>query len=139
MAIMGAIVSLYVTGHELSIYANIGFVTLIGLIAKHGILITEFANAERRRGLEIKAAVVRAATLRLRPILMTTLAMVIGAVPLAMARGANANGLQPIGWVIVGGMLIGTFFSLIVVPVAYSWLAKWRQLKPQVQPQREAD
>ena len=139
MAIMGAIVSLYVTGHELSIYANIGFVTLIGLIAKHGILITEFANAERRRGLEINEAVVRAATLRLRPILMTTLAMVIGAVPLAMARGANANGLQPIGWVIVGGMLIGTFFSLIVVPVAYSWLAKWRQLKPQAQPQREAD
>lgn len=134
MALIGAVLMLYLTGHEMSIYASIGFVTLIGLIAKHGILITEFANNKRRQGTAITEAVVDAARLRLRPILMTTLAMVSGAVPLALATGANANGLQPIGWVIVGGMSIGTFFSLVVVPLAYSFFAKWRHFKAVARP-----
>ncbi len=128
VSIVGALLTLKLTGNSLSIYTNIGFVTLIGLIAKHGILITEFANQKRRQGVEMMKAIVEAATLRLRPILMTTAAMVIGAVPLVLAGGAGAISRHHIGWVIVGGLLFGTFFSLIVVPVAYSYLAKRKRV-----------
>lgn len=120
--IIGALFTLKMTGNDLSIYTNIGFVTLIGLIAKHGILITEFANHEIKQGKPLHEAIIEAASLRLRPILMTTAAMVIGAIPLAFAAGAGAISRQQIGWVIVGGLIFGTFFSLIVVPVAYSYM-----------------
>lgn len=133
MAVMGALITLYLSGHELSIYASIGLVTLIGLIAKHGILITEFANQQRDLGKSIREAVLHAAKLRLRPILMTTLSMVAGAIPLVFAHGANANGLQPIGWVIVGGMMIGTLFSLLVVPLAYTMLSPANRCKKDYQ------
>jgi multidrug efflux pump len=95
---------------------------LIGLITKHGILIVEFANQLRSRGMAVAPAVVEAATLRLRPILMTTGAMVLGALPLALATGAGAEARQPIGWVIVGGLLVGTVFTLYVIPTAYMLL-----------------
>jgi multidrug efflux pump len=95
---------------------------LIGLVTKNGILIVEFANQLRLKGLDRGAAVLEAATLRLRPILMTTLATILGAIPLALAVGAGAESRQQIGWVIVGGLLLGTFLSLFVVPVAYSLL-----------------
>ncbi len=123
LSIIGALLSLKLSGGSINIYSNIGMVTLIGLIAKHGILITEFANQLRRQGYELRDAVIEAAALRLRPILMTTAAMVLGALPLALASGAGAASRQQIGWVIVGGMLIGTLFSLVVVPVAYSYFA----------------
>ena len=97
--------------------------TLVGLITKHGILIVEFANQLQEQGRELKAAVVEAATLRLRPILMTTGAMVLGAVPLALATGAGAESRQQIGWVIVGGLLLGTFLTLFVVPTVYTLMA----------------
>lgn len=119
LSIVGALVTLVLAGQSLSIYTNIGFVTLIGLIAKHGILITEFANQRLKEGVEKIDAVVEAATQRLRPIMMTTAAMVVGAIPLAFAAGAGAISRQEIGWVIVGGLLLGTVFSLFVVPVAY--------------------
>lgn len=128
LAVVGAVLTLAATGQQLSIYTNIGFVTLIGLIAKHGILITEYANQLRRQGTDFTAALLQAAALRLRPILMTTFAMAIGAVPLALATGAGAIGRQQIGWVIVGGMLVGTLFSLFVVPIAYSFLGRLRRL-----------
>lgn len=124
LTIVGALFSLKVTGNSLNIYSQIGLITLIGLIAKHGILIVEFANQLRPRGMLALDRVVEAASMRLRPILMTTAAMVLGAIPLAFATGAGAHGRQAIGWVIVGGMLFGTFFSLFVVPVAYVLLAK---------------
>ncbi len=124
LSIVGALVALKLTGKSLNIYSEIGLVTLIGLVTKHGILITEFANQLRRQGLAMRDAIIKSASLRLRPILMTTAAMVIGALPLALASGAGANGRQAIGWVIVGGMLFGTFFSLFVVPVAYSLLSR---------------
>jgi multidrug efflux pump len=98
-------------------------VTLVGLITKHGILIVEFANQLQDKGRDIKQAVIEAAELRLRPILMTTGAMVLGAIPLALARGAGAESRQQIGWVIVGGLLLGTFFTLFVVPTVYSYLS----------------
>jgi multidrug efflux pump len=101
------------------VYSKVGLVMLIGLITKHGILIVEFANQLREKGMPRAEAIVEAAALRLRPILMTTGAMVLGAVPLALATGAGAEARQPIGWVIVGGLLVGTLFTLYVIPTAY--------------------
>ena len=106
-----------------NIYTQIGAVTLIGLISKHGILIVEFANQLRQQGMGKKEAVLQAASLRLRPILMTTGAMVLGAVPLAFAAGAGAEARHQIGWVIVGGLSFGTVFTLFIVPVVYLLLA----------------
>jgi multidrug efflux pump len=106
-----------------NIYTQIGAVTLIGLISKHGILIVEFANQLREQGIAKKQAVLQGASLRLRPILMTTGAMVLGAVPLAFADGAGAEARHQIGWVIVGGLSFGTIFTLFIVPVVYLLLA----------------
>jgi multidrug efflux pump len=100
---------------------------LVGLITKHGILIVEFANQLRQRGKPRVEAVIEAASLRLRPILMTTAAMVLGAVPLALATGAGAESRSPIGWVIVGGLLLGTLLTLFVIPVAYTLLTRERK------------
>lgn len=127
-AMIGGLLLLKIAGGSLNIYSDIGLVTLIGLIAKHGILITEFANRERARGKNISDAIMTAAGARLRPILMTTAAMVLGALPLALAFGPGSETRHQIGWVIVGGLILGTFFSLIVVPVAYSYLARFRKI-----------
>ena len=127
-AMIGAMVTLKLFGGTLNIYSNIGLITLIGLIAKHGILITEFANRLRMAGEPIQDAIVKAALLRLRPILMTTAAMILGALPLAFAMGPGAESRQQIGLVIAGGLFFGTFFSLIVVPVTYSFFARFRRL-----------
>lgn len=106
-----------------NIYTQIGAVTLVGLISKHGILIVEFANQLREKGMNKRDAVLQSASLRLRPILMTTGAMVLGAVPLALATGAGAEARHQIGWVIAGGMTFGTVFTLFVVPVVYLFLS----------------
>jgi multidrug efflux pump len=98
----------------------------VGLITKHGILIVEFSNQLRRQGRNVRQAVEEAASLRLRPILMTTGAMVLGALPLALARGAGAEGRQQIGWVIVGGMSLGTLLTLFVVPTMVTFFARRR-------------
>lgn len=126
-AMIGALLTLKIAGGSLNIYSNIALVTLIGLIAKHGILITEFANHQKRSGQSAEEAVIEAAKLRLRPILMTTAAMMLGALPLAFATGSGAETRHQIGWVIVGGLLLGTFFSLIVVPVTYVVFARLRK------------
>jgi multidrug efflux pump len=123
--------ALNLAGLTLNVYSKIGLVTLIGLITKHGILIVEFSNQLREKGFEIRAAVVEAAALRLRPILMTTGAMVLGALPLALAHGAGAESRQPIGWVIVGGMLLGTLFTLFVVPTVYTYLTRRERGNPE--------
>ena len=107
-------------GGTLNVYSQIGLVMLIGLITKHGILIVEFANQLQDKGMDKYNAVIEAATLRLRPILMTTAAMVLGAVPLVRATGAGAESRSPIGVVIVGGLLIGTLLTLFVIPTAYT-------------------
>ena len=119
LAMTGALGAIKLTGGTLNVYSQIGLVMLIGLITKHGILIVEFSNQLRARGVAKLDAVIEAATLRLRPILMTTGAMVLGAVPLAIATGAGAEARQAIGWVIVGGLLLGTVFTLFVIPTAY--------------------
>lgn len=124
LAMAGALGALKYAGGTLNVYSQIGLVTLIGLITKHGILIVEFSNQLRDQGRSLREAVVEAAALRLRPILMTTGAMVLGSVPLALATGAGAESRQQIGWVIVGGIALGTVLTLFVVPVAYTLLAR---------------
>jgi multidrug efflux pump len=119
LALAGALATTWLTGGSLNIYTQIGMITLVGLITKHGILIVEFANQLQQQGHAKFDAVVEASVLRLRPILMTTGAMILGAVPLAIATGAGAEGREAIGWVIVGGMGFGTLLTLFVVPVVY--------------------
>ncbi len=124
LSMTGALFALWLTGGTLNIYSQVGLITLVGLITKHGILIVEFTNQLRAKGASLSDAVIEAATMRLRPILMTTGAMVLGALPLALATGAGAESRRQIGWVIVGGMSFGTLLTLFVVPIAYSLLAK---------------
>jgi multidrug efflux pump len=124
LSMTGALGALWLTGGTLNVYSQIGLVTLVGLITKHGILIVEFANQRQADGLDRIAAVIDAATLRLRPILMTTAAMVLGALPLAIATGAGAESRQQIGWVIVGGMSLGTILTLFVIPAIYSYVGQ---------------
>jgi multidrug efflux pump len=126
LSMTGALLALKLTGQSMNVYSQIGLVTLVGLITKHGILIVEFANQLQDQGRTKLEAVIEAATLRLRPILMTTGAMVLGSVPLAIATGAGAESRQAIGWVVVGGLLLGTLLTLYVVPTAYMLMATTR-------------
>lgn len=130
LSMTGALLALKLTGGTLNIYSQIGLITLIGLISKHGILIVEFANALQSKGRSVREAVTEAARLRLRPILMTTSAMVAGALPLALADGAGAQSRQEIGWVIAGGLTGGTLLTLFVVPAAYTLFAAKREIPP---------
>ncbi|MDB9971917.1 efflux RND transporter permease subunit [Alphaproteobacteria bacterium] len=125
LAITGALATLYFTGITLNVYSQIGLVMLIGLVAKNAILIVEFANQLREEGKSIRDAVKESAAARLRPILMTTIATVFGAMPLALATGAGAESRSSIGWVIVGGVTFSTVLSLFVVPTLYSLLARF--------------
>jgi multidrug efflux pump len=120
LSMTGALLALWATDGTLNIYSQIGLITLVGLITKHGILIVEFTEQLRQRGEDMFVAVKHAAELRLRPILMTTGAMVLGAVPLALSVGAGAESRRQIGWVIVGGLLLGTLLTLYVVPTMYT-------------------
>jgi multidrug efflux pump len=129
LSMAGALLALTLFGGTLNIYSQIGLVTLIGLITKHGILIVEFANVLLRQGHELRGAVIDASVQRLRPILMTTGAMVLGSLPLAIASGAGAESRQQIGLVIVGGLLVGTFFTLLVIPTLYLLLRRWRPIQ----------
>jgi multidrug efflux pump len=124
LSMVGALWALRVSGGTLNVFSQIGLITLVGLITKHGILIVEFTNQLRQEGMDMLEAVQEAATLRLRPILMTTGAMVLGAIPLALATGAGAESRQQIGWVIVGGMSLGTLLTIFVVPTIYTLFAR---------------
>ncbi len=140
LAATGALLAMWINalldnGGTLNVYSQIGLVMLVGLITKNGILIVEFANQQRRLGLELYDAVVEATTLRLRPILMTTLATVLGALPLAISSGAGSEARQAIGWVIVGGMSLGTLLTLFVIPAFYTLIVRKIHLIPE---EREA-
>lgn len=124
LSMIGALLALKYTGGSLNVYSQIGLITLVGLITKHGILIVEFTNQLRERGMAMQEALIKASAQRLRPILMTTGAMVLGAVPLALATGAGAESRTQIGWVIVGGMSLGTLLAVFVVPTMYALLAR---------------
>ncbi|MDP2220532.1 MAG: efflux RND transporter permease subunit [Hydrogenophaga sp.] len=133
LSMLGALLALKWSGGTLNVFSQIGLITLVGLITKHGILIVEFANQLREQGASTLEAVKQSAALRLRPILMTTGAMVLGAIPLALATGAGAESRQQIGWVIVGGMSLGTLLTLFVVPTMYTLLARKKAHSQSVQ------
>jgi multidrug efflux pump len=140
LAFTGALLAMWINaklgnGGSLNVYSRIGLVMLVGLITKNGILIVEFTNQLRRKGLEKFEAVVEACTLRLRPILMTTLATVLGALPLALSSGAGSEARQAIGWVVVGGMSLGTLLTLFVIPVFYTLIVRSIHMLPE---EREA-
>jgi len=124
-ALAAAILALYLSGVSLNIYSQIGLVMLIGLMAKNGILIVEFADQLRHQGRDIREAVEEAAAIRLRPIAMTLISTVLGAVPLILASGAGAEARQSIGWVIFGGLGIAGFFTLFLTPVIYLGIARF--------------
>ena len=132
LSAIGALLALQATGNTLNIYSQIGLITLVGLITKNGILITEFANQLQKDGKAKADAIIEASVQRLRPILMTAFSMILGTLPLAVASGAGAESRHQIGWVIVGGLLVGTFFSVFIVPVAYSFIGRDRQRRPDL-------
>jgi len=125
LATSGALLALWLTGSSLNVYSQVGVILLVGLMAKNGILIVEFANQLRDQGLSIREAVLEASTIRLRPIVMTVLSTMLGAVPLAIASGAGAESRSAIGLVIIGGLGLASFLTLFVTPVLYDLLARF--------------
>ncbi|MFT3885472.1 MAG: efflux RND transporter permease subunit [Flavobacteriales bacterium] len=123
LALAGALMSLWIGGHTLNIFSEIGMVVLIGLVVKNGILIVEFANQRQEHGLKKLDAVIDAARQRFRPILMTSLATVLGALPIALGLGASAKSRVPMGVAIIGGLLFALILTLFVVPALYSYMA----------------
>jgi multidrug efflux pump len=124
LAISGALTSSFLGLTTLNIYSQVGLITLVGLVSKNGILIVEFANHLQETGKEKLEAIIEAASTRLRPILMTTAATVIGHFPLVLAKGPGAGARNSIGIMLVSGMIIGTIFTLFVVPSIYMLVAK---------------
>src|SRR5262245_61048802 len=125
LAVVGALASLKVFNMSINIFSQIGLIMLIGLVTKNAILIVEYANQRIARGMETLEAVVGAASIRLRPILMTTLSTIFGVLPIALGLGAGAESRKPLGVVVVGGMLFSTLLTLVAVPVVYSLLARF--------------
>jgi multidrug efflux pump len=125
LALTGGLGALYFTGISLNVYSQIGMILLIGLMAKNGILIVEFANQLRDEGADVRSAVLEASVARLRPILMTSIATVCGAIPLADAHGAGAESREAIGWVIIGGVSFATVLTSFVIPCLYLLLARF--------------
>jgi hydrophobe/amphiphile efflux-1 (HAE1) family protein len=123
LAIAGALISLWLLDQTLNIFSQIGIIMLIGLVTKNGILIVEFANKKREAGLAIKEAVLEAAAQRLRPILMTSLATALGALPIAISLGAAATSRKPLGTVVVGGLLFSLILTLFVIPAVYTYVS----------------
>ena len=127
LAIPGAFISLWIFGQTLNIFSQIGMIMLIGLVTKNGILIVEFANQKREEGLSKLDAVLEASRLRLRPILMTSLTMALGSLPLAVSIGAASTSRQPLGIVIMGGILFSLILTLFVIPAMYTFLSRKRK------------
>jgi multidrug efflux pump len=130
LALAGALISLWIGGHTLNIFSEIGMIMLIGLVTKNGILIVEYANHYRDRGLSKAVSAVNASTARLRPILMTSLAMVFGALPLALSLGAAGTSRIPLGVVICGGVTFSLVLSLAILPVLYATISRRKPVKP---------
>jgi multidrug efflux pump len=139
LALSGALLFSFLGLTSLNIYSQVGLITLVGLIAKNGILIVEFANTLQETGISKAEAVVQAASTRLRPILMTTAATVMGHLPLVFARGPGAGARNSIGIMLVSGMIVGTAFTLLVVPSIYVLVARTHPATEAEQGEREAE
>jgi len=129
LAVVGALISLFLLGQSMNIFSQIGLIMLIGLVTKNSILIVEYANQLRARGLETVEAVVEASKIRLRPILMTSFATIFGVLPIAIGLGAGAESRRPLGIAVVGGLLFSTFLTLLLVPVVYRLLARFTHVE----------
>ncbi len=129
LAVAGALAALFAFGQTMNIYSQIGLIMLIGLVTKNAILIVEFANQLRERGQRLFDAVAEASTIRLRPILMTSFSTVFGILPIAIGLGAGAEARRPLGIAVVGGVLLSTFLTLVVVPVVYTLLARFTKVE----------
>ncbi len=129
LAIAGALISLYIFGYTLNIFSEIGMIVLIGIVTKNGILIIEFSNQRREQGLKIFEAVIDASVHRLRPILMTSLATVLGALPIALALGAASTSRIPMGIVIIGGLMFSLILTLFVIPALYTYITSKKERK----------
>ena len=137
LAVFGALLTLFVFGQTLNIYSQIGLIMLIGLVTKNSILIVEFANQQHAQGHSFIEAVINAATIRLRPILMTSFATIFGILPIAIGLGAGAESRRPLGLAVVGGMFFSTFLTLVLVPVVYTLLASFTRPVKQQSEQKE--
>jgi multidrug efflux pump subunit AcrB len=124
LAIAGAMIALAIFGQTINIFSQIGMIMLIGLVTKNGILIVEFANKKREEGLSRMDAALEASRLRLRPILMTSLTMALGSLPLALSIGAASSSRQPLGIVIVAGVTFSLVLTLFVIPAMYTYLSR---------------
>ncbi len=128
LAIAGALISLLIFGQTLNIFSQIGMIMLIGIVTKNGILIVEFANQKKAKGIELRQAVAEAATQRFRPILMTSLATVLGALPIALALGAGAKSRISMGIVVIGGLIFALVLTLFVIPALYTYLSRMKKI-----------
>jgi multidrug efflux pump len=137
LAVTGALIALAWSGISLNIYSQIGIIMLLGLMAKNGILIVEFANQLRDKGYEVRDAILEGATLRFRPVLMTTISTVFGAIPLVIATGAGAESRAAIGMVILGGLVFATTLTLFIIPVLYNLLARFAKSSNAVEKELE--
>jgi multidrug efflux pump len=124
MALTGALLSLWITGHSINVFSEIGIIMLIGLITKNGILIVEFANQRKEEGLSVRDAVLAAAASRFRPILMTTLAMIFGTLPIALSLGTSSGSRTSLGIAVVGGLIFAGLLTLYVIPSVYSYFSR---------------
>jgi HAE1 family hydrophobic/amphiphilic exporter-1/multidrug efflux pump len=127
LALLGALLSLWLTHGTLNIFSQIGMIMLIGLVTKNGILIVEFANQKQREGMDKLSAILEASVQRLRPILMTSLATALGALPIALSLGAASTSRVPLGVVVVGGILFSLILTLLIVPTVYLFISKSKQ------------
>ena len=124
LALSGALLSLWLGGHTMNIFSQIGIIVLIGIVTKNGILIVEFANQRKATGLSVIDAVIEASTLRLRPILMTSSATILGVLPIALALGAASTSRIPMGVAIIGGLVLSLFLTLYIIPSIYSYFKR---------------
>jgi multidrug efflux pump len=133
LAVFGTLLSLWYFDQTLNIFSQIGIVMLVGLIAKNGILIVEFANQRQEQGMSVMESIMDAAVVRFRPILMTTISTILGILPIALALGAGAESRTSMGIAVIGGLLIGSFLTLYIIPAIYSYLASDKKAKKEMQ------
>jgi multidrug efflux pump len=139
LAVFGALLTLFIFGESLNIYSQIGLIMLIGLVTKNSILIVEFSNQLRSRGHTVMDSIVEAATIRLRPILMTSFATIFGVLPIAIGLGAGGESRRPLGLAVVGGMLFSTFLTLVIVPVVYTLLSRFTKASKAGESRQDED
>src|SRR5438477_12304678 len=139
MGLIGVFTSLYLTHTSLSVNSFMGIIMMVGIVVSNGVLLVDFANVLRERdGLDIVSAVVRAGRTRLRPILMTTIATIVGLVPMALGIGEGSETNLPLARAVIGGLTVSTFFTLFLVPALYSIADRWRRPQPKEDDQPEA-